>query len=141
MKFEKSQLDSVYRRTTGYCHLCHVKLARRNYGKTGMRGAWQVEHSVPRSKGGTDHLNNLFAACVDCNLNKSNMTTRTARSWNGKARAPLGPEKRGEAKVRNAIAGAILCGVAGVAVAGPVGLIIGLLTGASVGSSENPDRS
>ena len=65
MKFEKSQLDSIYRRTTGYCHLCHVKLARRNYGKTGMKGAWQVEHSVPRSKGGTDHFNNLFAACVD----------------------------------------------------------------------------
>ena len=68
------------------------------------------------------------------------MTTRTARSWNDKNRAPLDPEKRGEAKFGNAIAGAIVCGVAGVAVAGPVGLIVGVLAGASLGSSENPDR-
>jgi hypothetical protein len=140
MKFDKRQLDSIYRRTSGYCHLCHVKLARRNYGQTGTKGAWQVEHSVPRSRGGTDHPNNLFATCVRCNLNKSNMTTRTARSWNDKTRAPLDPEKRGEAKFGNAIAGAIVCGVAGVAVAGPVGLIVGVLAGASLGSSENPDR-
>jgi 5-methylcytosine-specific restriction endonuclease McrA len=140
MKFDASHLDSIYTRTSGYCHLCHVKLARRNYGKDGMKGAWQVEHSVPRSKGGTDHTNNLFTACVRCNLNKSNMTTRTARSWNDKRRSPLAPEKRAEAKVENAIAGAVVCGVVGVAVAGPVGLIIGVLTGASFGASENPDR-
>ena len=95
---------------------------------------------MPRSRGGTDHRNNLFAACVRCNLNKSNMTTRTARSWNDKTRAPLDPEKRGEAKLGNAIAGAIVCGVAGVVVAGPVGLIVGVLAGASLDSAENPDR-
>src|SRR3990172_284985 len=119
MKCDKRQLHSIYRPTSGYCHLCHGKLARCNYGKTGMRGALQVEHSVPRSKGGTDHPNNLFAAYVHCNLNKSNMTTRTAHSWNDMARAPLDHEERGEAKFGNAIAGAIVSGVAGVAVAGP----------------------
>src|SRR5689334_15780235 len=94
MRFDKQTVSSIYRRTCGYCHLCHAKLSLKNYGQPGKRGAWQVEHSVPRSKGGTDHLNNLFAACIGCNLDKSNRTTRTARGWNGKLRAPLNPSRR-----------------------------------------------
>jgi len=140
MSFDKQTLSRIYRRTSGYCHLCHAKLALKNYGQNGKRGAWQIEHSVPRSKGGTDHLNNLFAACVSCNCDKSSKTTRTARSWNGKTCAPLGMEKRKQAKFENGLAGAIACGIAGGAIGGPVGLIVGALTGACVGSSGNPDR-
>jgi hypothetical protein len=141
MKFDKRQLDSIYRRTSGYCHICHMKLALRNYGHTGTKGAWQVEHSVPRSRGGTDHLNNLFAACVSCNHEKSNKTTRTARGWNGKTSAPLNHVKRKQAKFENGFAAAILGGFAGVAIAGPIGAVVGAVTGACVGSSQNPDRS
>lgn len=140
MRFDKQILTRIYRRTSGYCHLCHAKLSLKNYGQAGKRGAWQVEHSVPRSKGGTDHLNNLFPACVSCNCDKSNKTTRTARGWNGKTCAPLNREKRKQAKLENGFAGAIAGGIAGGAIAGPVGAIVGAVTGACVGSSANPDR-
>lgn len=139
MQFDKQTLAHIYHRTSGYCHLCHRKLALKNYGQSGKRGAWQVEHSVPRSKGGTDHINNLFAACVGCNCDKSNRTTRTARGWNGKTCAPLNREKRKQAKFENGFAGAIAGGLAGGVIAGPVGAIVGAVTGACVGSSKNPD--
>jgi 5-methylcytosine-specific restriction endonuclease McrA len=140
MNYTDDQLDRIYRKTSGYCHLCHTKLSRINHGRVGKRGAWQIEHSVPRSKGGTDHHNNLFPACVTCNGDKSNKTTRTARGWNGKKCAPMNPEKRKQAKLENGFAGAIVGGIAG-AVAGPVGIIIGAVTGACIGSSKNPDRN
>jgi len=140
MQFDKQTLAHIYHRTSGYCHLCHSKLALINYGRVGKRGAWHVEHSVPRSKGGADHLNNLFAACIDCNLNKSNRTTKTARGWNGKTRAPLSPEKRHRAKTENGILGAVGGGAVGFAVAGPVGAVIGALAGGHLGASANPDK-
>lgn len=140
MPFSKQQLDSIYRRSTGYCHLCHKKLSRKNYGARGKRGAWHVEHSNPQSKGGTHHMNNLFAACIQCNCDKSNGTTRTARAGNGKTCAPLAPEKRKRAKLENGLAGAIAGGWAGAAMAGPLGGVVGALAGACIGSSQNPDR-
>jgi len=140
MAYTKEQLDWIYRCTSGYCHLCQKKLSRKNYGRTGERGSWHVDHSVPRSKGGTDHLNNLKPACIACNLDKSNKTTQTARSWSGKARAPLSPEKRKQAKAGNGILGALGGGAVGFAVGGPVGAVIGALTGGSLGASANPDK-
>jgi 5-methylcytosine-specific restriction endonuclease McrA len=140
MSFDQRLLTRVYQRTSGYCHLCHCKLALKNHGRLGRRGAWEVEHSVPRSKGGTDHLNNLFPACVACNRDKGTRTSRTARGWNEKTCAPLNPGKRKQAKLENGLAGALAGGFAGGAVAGPVGAIIGAVTGACIGSSGNPDR-
>jgi len=141
MRFTTQQIDAIYHRTTGYCHLCHKKLSRKNYGVSGARGAWHIEHSRPRSKGGTDHMNNLFPACIQCNCDKSDMTTRTARTWNGKTCAPLSREKRKQAKFEGGVAGAIAGGLAGGAVAGPVGAFFGAVTGACIGSSQNPDRT
>lgn len=140
MRYDKTLLTQIYRRTSGYCHLCHSKLAFKNYGRPDKRGGWEVEHSVPRSKGGTDHLNNLFPACVGCNHDKSNRTTRTARGWNGKTCAPLNREKRKQAKFESGLAGAIAGGLAGGAIGGPIGVVVGAVTGACVGSSQNPDR-
>jgi len=140
MQYEKAVLTRIYKRTSGYCHLCHGKLALKNYGQTDKRGAWQVEHSVPRSKGGTDHINNLFPACVDCNQDKSNRTTRTARSWNGKTRAPMTPEKRRQAKCENGVIGAVGGGALGFVVGGPVGAFIGALAVGHLAASGNPDK-
>lgn len=140
MAFDKYQLTRIYKRTSGYCHLCHAKLSVENYGKGGRRGAWHVEHSVPRSRGGTDHTNNLFPACMKCNWDKSNMTTRTARGWNGKRRAPLSPQRRRQAKSENAILGAMGGGAIGFAVAGPLGALFGAFAGGHIAGSANPDR-
>lgn len=140
MAFDKKQLEWIYNRTSGYCHICGKKLARTNYGKLGAKGAWEVEHSVPRCKGGTDHLNNLFPAHVSCNREKQAVSTRTCRAWNGKSKAPLGREKRKQAKFENGAIGAACGGLAGLALAGPVGAVIGALTGGHIGASQNPDH-
>jgi hypothetical protein len=140
MAYASEQLDGIYGCTSGYCHLCHTKLSRKNYNRPGKRGAWHVDHSKARSTGGSDRLCNLKAACIDCNLDKSNKTTRTARGWNGKTRAPLSPEKRKQAKTENAILGAMGGGAVGFAVGGPVGAFIGALAGGHLAGSTHPDR-
>lgn len=140
MAYTDEQLDGIYGLTSGYCHLCHAKLSRKNYNRPGKRGAWHVDHSKARSNGGTNRLCNLKPACIDCNLDKSNKTTRTARRGNGKARAPLSREKRKQAKTDNAILGAVGGGVVGFAVGGPVGAVIGAVAGGHLAGSGNPDK-
>jgi 5-methylcytosine-specific restriction endonuclease McrA len=140
MNATKEQLDKIYRRTCGYCHICHKKLARTNYARLGTKGAWEIEHSIPRSKGGTDHMNNLFPAHISCNRDKGNVTSRTARARNGKTRCPLSPKSRNEAKTENGLLGAACGGLAGLAVGGPVGAVIGALAGGSLAASQNPDK-
>ena len=78
MAYSKRELDDIYHKTDGYCHLCGRKVYRTNYGKLGRRGPWHVEHSVPKSRGGTSYFRNLFPACIDCNLDKG---TRTGKSY------------------------------------------------------------
>ncbi len=140
MRRTKQELDEIYERSSGYCHLCHKKLSRRNYGVNGARGAWHVEHSRPQAKGGTNHPNNLFAACVGCNCSKQDLSTQTVRRWNGKSRAPLNPKRRRQAKLSNGVIGALVGGVAGAVVAGPAGAVVGAVAGARFASSRNPDH-
>jgi hypothetical protein len=139
MQYDEQTLARIWRGTSGYCHICHKKLAYKNYGQEGKRGAWEVEHSLPRALGGTDHLNNLKPACIGCNRNKGIQMTRTARGWNGKARAPLPPDKRRQAELENGILGAFCGGVLGLVAAGPFGAVLGILTGGHL-ASGNPDK-
>ena len=67
----------IYDRPSGYCHICGRKLSFQNYGIIDARGAWEVEHSIPWAFGGTDHLNNLYPACISCNRGKGTYSTRT----------------------------------------------------------------
>jgi 5-methylcytosine-specific restriction endonuclease McrA len=140
MSYKKQKLDRIYDRTSGYCHICHKKLSRKNYACCGEHGAWEVDHSRPRANGGADHINNYFAACIPCNREKGKATTATARKWNEKQRAPLSRERRAEEKVKNGVAGALLGGACGAAL-GPAGAVIGGLIGAALGADQNPDRS
>lgn len=139
MKFDEATLRKVYDSTRGYCHICRKKLARKNYGKPNERAAWEVDHSNPRVKGGTDRLNNLRAACVSCNRSKSDGSTRTARAAHGRTRAPLSEEKHEEAVIENTVLGGLLGLIAGVAL-GPVGAAVGAAVGAGIGNSIDPDN-
>ena len=139
MSYSEEQLDKIYHRSSGYCHLCHKKLARTNYAAFGSRGAWEVEHSRARVHGGGDHGNNLFAACIPCNRSKGIVTTVTARKWNGKERAPLTRSKRAKAKFENGVAGAVVGGIVG-AIFGPPGALLGSAIGGYAASRKNPDH-
>lgn len=74
--WDDDTLNRVYDKTEGYCYYCGKSLAWKNYGVYGARAAWQVDHSVPLSLGGTDHLNNLVPACIGCNLQKGTQLGR-----------------------------------------------------------------
>lgn len=136
--YTRSELRRIYDRTSGYCHLCRQKVYFTNYAKAGHRGEWEVEHSNARANGGTDRLNNLYAACIACNRDKKTVTTRTARAWHGSRKAPLSRERRAVAKPENALAGVVI-GAAVGAMAGPVGALVGASLGGYLGHKQNPD--
>src|SRR5262245_60556375 len=139
MTYTKRELDRIYDRTSGYCHICHKKLSRKNYAHFGERGAWEVDHSNPKANGGGNHGNNYFAACISCNRSKRMTGTVTARKWNGKARAPICRQKRKDAKFKNGVVGAVIGGICG-APFGPGGAVLGGFIGAALAGGQNPDR-
>lgn len=140
MQFDDDSLDDIYCKTDGKCHVCGKKLSRVNYGCYGRKGAWHVEHSVPRAKGGTDHLNNLFPACIGCNLDKGTSSTRSARAKHRRTRAPYSREKREKIRQENTIVAGAAGLVIGAAIAGPPGAIIGSLIGGAIGHEVDPEK-
>lgn len=56
----------IFERSMGLCHYCHTPLE--------LFGKWHIEHQLPRALGGGDDALNLVAACVPCNLRKSDST-------------------------------------------------------------------
>lgn len=135
MKNDIQRFTTICRRSDGCCHICHKTLVRKHYAKFGKRGAWEIEHSVPRSEGGTDHRNNLYPACISCNRQKGNATTRRARGRHGRTRAPFSKAKKATVQNENAVCGAALGVTAGLCL-GPVGGVLGCLLGYLVGSEE-----
>jgi 5-methylcytosine-specific restriction endonuclease McrA len=139
-RYHEERRRDVFELTRGKCHLCYKQLSFNTYGIHGARGAWHVDHSLPIARGGTNHLNNLRAACITCNLDKSTASSRTARSWHGKRRAPLSTARHDQAKAYNALgAGALGASIGGM-IAGPGGAALGGLLGALLGHDADPDE-
>lgn len=139
MAYTDDDLERIYDRTSGKCHLRHKKLSFRNYARYGEKGAWEVEHSKPRARGGGSRLSNLFAACISCNRSKCAGSTRAARSRNGVRCAPLNPQRRKQAKLGNAVTGGGIGALIGGAIAGPAGAWLGGALGTGIGYDKNPD--
>jgi 5-methylcytosine-specific restriction endonuclease McrA len=137
--YDEDRIELVFDRTDGRCHICWGKLVFSNYGRFGERGAWEIEHSNPRCKGGSDRLSNLFAAHITCNREKGTMHTRTARAWNDRTRAPLSRQRRIEKREENTLAGAGIGAISGALLGGPVGLFIGGIAGAAIGNGIEPE--
>jgi hypothetical protein len=83
MGYTKQELNTIYNKKGGYCHLCGKKLSKTNYNAHGAKGAWHVDHSKALYNGGTHHMNNLFAACISCNLEKGTLHKNTIRKRKG----------------------------------------------------------
>ena len=83
MAYDNEILNDIFDKTDGYCHICDGKITFSAYGDVYHRKGWEVDHSIPRAKGGTDHLNNLLPAHTSCNRSKGAYSTRTARNWYG----------------------------------------------------------
>lgn len=108
MPFSNEQLNNVYDRTNGRCHICGRKRSFSNYGRVRAKGAWHVDHSVPRARGGTNHGNNLFVACVGCNCSKGARSTRSARRYHSRSAAPLSRTAQKDADFASALGAAAL---------------------------------
>lgn len=72
MVYSNERLSDIFDKTDGHCRHCGKQLSFSNFGKRYARGGWEVDHSVPISKGGSDNLRNLWSTCWICNLDKSN---------------------------------------------------------------------
>lgn len=58
----------------GLCHLCAGEILYEDYGRYNETG-WQIDHVVPKARGGGDHPDNLEPAHSVCNNYKG---TRSA---------------------------------------------------------------
>ncbi len=70
---ELSDLEWIFSRTNGLCFYCGKKLCANNRGYFAGRGACEIDHLIPFSRGGADQPYNLVPACVGCNREKSDM--------------------------------------------------------------------
>ena len=139
MAYTDDELSLIFDRTDGHCHLCGLKVCFANYGRFGRRGAWEVEHSKPRCNGGSDRLCNLFAAHVVCNRQKGTVTTRTARAWNGRTKAPLSGQKKDGIRKGNRLGWGSVGALTGGAMFGPPGFLLGSILGAMIGNEIEPE--
>lgn len=80
-RYTIDEIVYVYGMTDGYCFHCERKIALRNYGVPGARGAWEVDHGMPLSRGGVDDGRNWIPSCIPCNRAKGDMTTTEFRRW------------------------------------------------------------
>ena len=106
----------------------------------GRRGAWEVEHSVPRANGGTNHGNNLYGAHINCNRRKGTVTSRTARGWHGRTRAPLSASARERKVTENTITGGVCGGLFGLLAGNPPLALTLAVVGSVVGANVDPDE-
>lgn len=61
-------VPAVIERDGGWCHLC------------GRPGATTADHLVPWAHGGTDDMDNLAAAHIDCNRRRGDRPVEVARA-------------------------------------------------------------
>jgi HNH endonuclease len=147
LKFEKKKsgysdefLNAIFEKTNGNCHLCGKKLVRKNYADLEARGCWEVEHSVAKANGGTDHLNNLWSACPPCNREKgAKLSSKQMRTKNGLTRAPLSKVALEKQKGESIKEGALFGSVVG-SVFGPLGTVIGGVIGSKIGEKIAPKK-
>ena len=137
MAYDNQTLKAVFAKTDGKCHICHKRVCFKNYGLQGARGAWHVDDSLPRGKGGAYHFNNYLPAHIRCNLAKSTRCNRTVRSRYNHTRAPLSATRKEKLRRRNAAIGAGI-GTLLFAATGPVGWL-GTAASALIGHSLDPD--
>lgn len=71
MNLNRAILSSIYSKTNGRCWYCGVEIP--------PFSDWQVEHQQPRSRGGTNDIENLVPSCRACNVRKGRRTVEEYR--------------------------------------------------------------
>lgn len=141
MKYSKDKLEKIFHRTDGRCHICRKDLILTSHGNLKVKGNWEVEHSKPRASSGTDHINNLFPACISCNRKKSTKSSAYARGENGFSAAPLSKQAKSRKRADNTFYGSTAGLIAGTVLrTPPLGLLTSIVIGAAIGFITDPER-
>lgn len=72
MKISEFKFAKVYAKTKGRCAYCGEDLST---------GSYSIDHIIPKSKGGTNNIENLFLCCKSCNSRKKNRTLNEFRFY------------------------------------------------------------
>jgi len=138
-QYSEEQLNDIYERTDGHCHICRKKLSFVNYGRLGRRAAWEVDHSSARALGGFDFLGNYLPACIPCNRRKQASSNRRERSVHGYRRKPLSRQGRKEARALNAVVGGGALALGARLLFGPAAVFPAAVVGAIACYRAKPD--
>ena len=80
---EWPDFHALYERQEGRCFYCRRPLMRgpatkaerqRKRHAPEERRAWQIDHALPRARGGKDRMSNYRLCCVECNCHKGLLT-------------------------------------------------------------------
>lgn len=85
-------------------------------------------------------MNNLYPACISCNIDKGTKHTKTARSQHGNSRTPYSKSKKQKIESNNTTGGALIGGGIGLAIGGPAGGMIGSFVGGLIGNENSPKK-
>ncbi len=85
MIYSDERIRAVFNKTHEKCHLSGKTIHFVNYGKYEQRGAGEIDHSHPKARKGTDHLNNLYLSCISCNRSKQAQSSHKVKTDRGKA--------------------------------------------------------
>ncbi len=64
--YSQQELEMILKNSGGRCRECGHRHYPRGYGRY-----WEVDHIIPKVRGGLDEIGNLAVACVGCNRSKS----------------------------------------------------------------------
>ena len=78
--YQKELKSFIFNRSNGKCVYCGTK-------------ATEIDHVIPRAKGGTNSVHNLVASCKSCNKMKSNLTLKEFGKLVGKDFGKLKPKR------------------------------------------------
>jgi hypothetical protein len=77
MSYSEQQLNEVFNKAirldgdfTHGCIYCNRPISRYVHGDQFHSMAWQVDHAIPRSRGGIHSIVNWYPACNSCNQTK-----------------------------------------------------------------------
>lgn len=73
----------VWEKTDGHCAYCGLALTPDSVGTmTGRYQSWmQVDHVMPRARGGSQLIENLMPSCQSCNATKRHKTLEEYRHY------------------------------------------------------------
>jgi hypothetical protein len=140
--YAAEDLEHVFLKRRGRCHLCGDRVRFEHYGRTSRRG-WEIDHDHPLALGGEHHLDNLEPAHATCNRSKQAMPSEVFRSLLGLERPPLSADELEELAVSRLADGVLVGTAIGALLGAPrnqpgAGALIGAFVGIALATFAAP---